>query len=127
MARYLHMAKVYARRNGFEGTFFIEPKPAEPTKHQYDYDVATVVGFLREFDLLEDFKVNIEVNHATLALHTFEYELAAAAGACVLCSIDANSGDYQNGWDTDHIPVDIYELTQAMMIILKNVGIGGDV
>jgi len=125
MARFLHMAKDYARKNGFEGTFFIEPKPAEPTKHQYDYDVATVVGFLREFDLLEDFKVNIEVNHATLALHTFEHELAAAAGAGVLGSIDANRGDYQNGWDTDQFPVDIYELTQAMMIILENGGFGG--
>jgi len=125
MARFLHMAKDYARKNGFEGTFFIEPKPAEPTKHQYDYDVATVVGFIRHYGLEDDFKVNIEVNHATLALHTFEHELAVAADAGMLGSIDANRGDYQNGWDTDQFPVDIYELTQAMMIILQNGGFGG--
>lgn len=125
MARFLHMARDYARKNNFKGTFFIEPKPAEPMKHQYDYDVATVIGFLREFDLMEDFKINIEVNHATLALHTFEHELTAAGEAGMLGSIDANRGDYQNGWDTDQFPVDIYELTRAMMVILKHDGFRG--
>ena len=125
LARFLHLARDYARKNGFTGTFFIEPKPAEPTKHQYDYDAATVAGFIRHYGLAEDFKINIEVNHATLALHTFEHELAVAAAAGMLGSIDANRGDYQNGWDTDQFPVDIYELTQAMMIILQNGGFGG--
>lgn len=125
MAQFLHMAKDYARKNGFTGTFFIEPKPAEPTKHQYDYDAATVLGFLREYDLMDDFKLNLEVNHATLALHTFEHELQVAANANALGSIDANRGDYQNGWDTDQFPVNLYELTQAMMIILDSGGIQG--
>ncbi|WP_236974374.1 xylose isomerase [Membranihabitans maritimus] len=125
LARFLHMAKDYARNNGFEGTFFIEPKPAEPTKHQYDYDASTVLGFLREFNLLDDFKLNIEVNHATLALHTFEHELQVSADANALGSIDANRGDYQNGWDTDQFPVDLYELTQAMLIILNAGGFQG--
>lgn len=125
MARFLHMSKDYARKNGFKGTFFIEPKPAEPTKHQYDYDVATVLGFLREYDLADDFKVNIEVNHATLALHTFEHELEVAGADGMIGSIDANRGDYQNGWDTDQFPVDIYELTQAMIVILRHGGFQG--
>lgn len=119
LARFLHMARDYARKNGFKGTFLIEPKPMEPTKHQYDFDSATVIGFLREFDLLNDFKLNLEVNHATLALHTFQHELQVAANAGMLGSIDANRGDYQNGWDTDQFPNNIYELTEAMLIIVQ--------
>lgn len=122
MARFLHLARDYGRKNGFKGTFLIEPKPAEPSKHQYDFDAATVIGFLREFDLLEDFKLNLEVNHATLANHTFEHELQVAVDANQLGSIDANRGDYQNGWDTDQFPVDLYELTQAMLVILETDG-----
>jgi xylose isomerase len=125
LARFLHTAKDYARRNGFKGTFFIEPKPGEPSKHQYDFDVETVVGFLRQYDLLEDFKINIEVNHAILAGHTFTHELQAAADAGVLGSIDANRGDYQNGWDTDQFPNNINELTEAMLVILETGGFGG--
>ena len=123
MAQFLHMAKDYARKNGFKGSFFIEPKPAEPSKHQYDYDAATVVGFLRQYDLLDDFKLNIEVNHATLAQHTFQHELQVSADAGVLGSIDANRGDYQNGWDTDQFPNNITELTQAMLVILEAGGL----
>jgi xylose isomerase len=119
LAKFLHMAKDYARKNGFKGTFFIEPKPCEPTKHQYDYDAATVIGFLRQYDLLGDFKLNIEVNHATLAGHTFTHELQVAADAGALGSMDANRGDYQNGWDTDQFPNNINELTEAMLIILE--------
>jgi xylose isomerase len=125
MARFLHTAKDYARKQGFKGNFFIEPKPCEPTKHQYDYDSATVIGFLRQYDLLKDFKLNIEVNHATLAGHTFTHELQVGADAGVLGSIDANRGDYQNGWDTDQFPNNIYELTEAMLIILEAGGFGG--
>src|SRR5437763_5640018 len=125
MARFLHLAKDYARKNGFKGTFFIEPKPAEPMKHQYDYDCATVIGFLRQYDLLKDFKLNIEVNHATLALHTFTHELQVAADAGLLGSIDANRGDYQNGWDTDQFPNNLLEVTEAMLIILEAGGFGG--
>jgi xylose isomerase len=124
-ARFLHMAKDYARRNGFKGTFFIEPKPCEPSKHQYDYDAETVIGFLRQYDLLNDFKLNIEVNHATLAGHTFTHELQVAADAGVLGSMDANRGDYQNGWDTDQFPNNINELTEAMLVILEAGGFGG--
>jgi len=124
-AKFLHMAKDYARKQGFKGTFFIEPKPCEPTKHQYDYDSATVLGFLRQYDLLGDFKLNIEVNHATLAGHTFQHELQVAADAGALGSIDANRGDYQNGWDTDQFPNDINELTESMLIILEANGFGG--
>jgi len=123
MARFLHMAKDYARAQGFKGTFFIEPKPMEPSKHQYDFDSATVIGFLREYDLLNDFKLNIEVNHATLAQHTFAHELQVAVNAGMLGSIDANRGDYQNGWDTDQFPVDLYETTEAMLVILEAGGI----
>jgi xylose isomerase len=119
MARFLHMAKDYGRKNGFDGTFLIEPKPMEPMKHQYDFDTATVIGFLRNYGLDEDFKVNIEVNHAILAKHTFEHELQVAADAGLLGSIDANRGDYQNGWDTDQFPADIFEITQAMLVILE--------
>lgn len=125
LAQFLHLSKDYARQNGFKGTFFIEPKPCEPTKHQYDYDAATVIGFLREFNLLDDFKLNIEVNHATLAGHTFQHELQTAADAGLLGSIDANRGDYQNGWDTDQFPTDLNELTQAMLIILESGGLQG--
>lgn len=125
MAKFLHMAKDYARKQGFKGTFFIEPKPMEPSKHQYDFDAATVLGFLTKYDLLNDFKLNIEVNHATLALHTFEHELQVAADNNLLGSIDANRGDYQNGWDTDQFPVDVYELTQAMLVILQAGGFQG--
>ena len=122
LARFLHLAKDYARRNGFKGTFLIEPKPMEPMKHQYDFDSATVISFLREYELLGDFQLNIEVNHATLAGHTFQHELQVAADAGVLGSIDANRGDYQNGWDTDQFPVNVLELTQAMLVILENGG-----
>ena len=115
----LSMARDYGRKKGFKGTFLIEPKPMEPTKHQYDYDAATVVGFLRNYGLEKDFKLNIEVNHATLAGHTFQHELQVAADAGLLGSIDANRGDYQNGWDTDEFPTNIYEVTEAMMVILQ--------
>ena len=125
MARFLHAAKDYARGQGFKGTFFIEPKPAEPSKHQYDYDAATVIGFLREYDLLNDFKLNLEVNHATLAGHTFQHELQVAVDHDMLGSMDANRGDYQNGWDTDQFPNNINELTEAMLIILEAGGFRG--
>ncbi|MCA9730992.1 xylose isomerase [candidate division KSB1 bacterium] len=125
LARFLHMAKDYARAQGFRGTFFIEPKPAEPSKHQYDYDAATVIGFLRQYDLLDDFKLNIEVNHATLAQHTFQHELQVAADAGLLGSIDANRGDYQNGWDTDQFPINVYELAEAWLVILESGGLQG--
>jgi len=125
LARFLHTAKDYARKNGFKGTFFIEPKPCEPTKHQYDYDAATVISFLRQYDLMDDFKINIEVNHATLAGHTFTHELQVAADAGLLGSMDANRGDYQNGWDTDQFPNNINELTEAMLIILEAGGFKG--
>lgn len=125
MGRFLGMARDYARKQGFKGTFFIEPKPAEPSKHQYDYDAATVIGFLKDHGLDKDFKLNLEVNHATLALHTFDHELQVAVDAGMLGSIDANRGDYQNGWDTDQFPVNLYELAEAMMVILQAGGFGG--
>ncbi|SFK40232.1 xylose isomerase [Proteiniphilum acetatigenes] len=125
LAMMLTKARDYARAKGFKGTFFIEPKPMEPTKHQYDYDAETVIGFLRAHNLDKDFKLNIEVNHATLAGHTFEHDLQCAADAGMLGSIDANRGDYQNGWDTDQFPVDVYELTQAMLVILQSGGLQG--
>ncbi len=124
-AMFLHKAKEYARNNGFKGTFFIEPKPCEPSKHQYDYDCETVIGFLRQYDLLNDFKLNVEVNHATLAGHTFTHELQVAADAGLLGSIDANRGDYQNGWDTDQFPNNINELTEAMLVIIEAGGFAG--
>ena len=124
LATMLRMARDYARSKGFTGTFLIEPKPMEPTKHQYDVDTETVIGFLRANGLDKDFKVNIEVNHATLAGHTFEHELACAVDAGMLGSIDANRGDYQNGWDTDQFPIDAFDLTQAMMQIIRNGGFG---
>ena len=125
LARFLGMARDYARRQGFKGTFFIEPKPCEPTKHQYDYDCATVVGFLKAFGLDKDFKINIEVNHATLAGHTFQHELQVAADAGMLGSIDANRGDQQNGWDTDQFPTQLNELIESMLIILEAGGLAG--
>ncbi len=125
LALFLKAARDYARRNGFKGTFFIEPKPCEPSKHQYDYDAETVIGFLRQYDLLSDFKLNIEVNHATLAGHTFTHELQVAADGGMLGSIDANRGDYQNGWDTDQFPNNINELAEAMLIILEAGGFQG--
>lgn len=125
LAKFLHTAKDYARKNGFKGTFFIEPKPCEPTKHQYDYDAATVIGFMRQFDLMDDFKLNVEVNHATLAGHTFQHDLQVAADAGLLGSIDANRGDYQNGWDTDQFPNNVYELVEAMLVIQSAGGFGG--
>ena len=124
MATMLKAARDYARSKGFTGTFLIEPKPMEPTKHQYDADTETVVGFLKTHGLDKDFKVNIEVNHATLAGHTFEHELAVAVDNGMLGSIDANRGDYQNGWDTDQFPIDQFELVQAMMQIIRNGGLG---
>lgn len=125
MATMLRMARDYARSKGFKGVFLIEPKPMEPSKHQYDVDTETVIGFLRAHGLDKDFKVNIEVNHATLAGHTFEHELQCAVDCDMLGSIDANRGDYQNGWDTDQFPIDLYEMVQAMMVIVKGGGLQG--
>ena len=125
LAQMLKMACDYARGKGFKGTFFIEPKPMEPTKHQYDVDAETVIGFLRAHGLDKDFKLNVEVNHATLAGHTFEHDLQCAADAGMLGSMDANRGDAQNGWDTDQFPIDVYELTQAMLVILRAGGLQG--
>ncbi|WP_321331455.1 xylose isomerase [uncultured Bacteroides sp.] len=124
LAKMLTMARDYARAKGFKGTFLIEPKPMEPMKHQYDVDTETVIGFLKAHGLEKDFKVNIEVNHATLAGHTFEHELAVAVDNGMLGSIDANRGDYQNGWDTDQFPIDQFELIQAMVQIIRNGGLG---
>ena len=125
MAQFLTIARDYARSQGFKGTFFIEPKPMEPMKHQYDFDSATAIGFLREYGLDKDFKLNIEVNHATLAQHTMQHELAVAAKADMLGSIDANRGDYQNGWDTDQFPNNIQETTEAMLVFLEAGGLQG--
>ncbi|OJU49823.1 MAG: xylose isomerase [Bacteroidales bacterium 45-6] len=125
LGRMLTMARDYGRAKGFNGVFLIEPKPMEPMKHQYDVDTETVIGFLKEYGLENDFKINIEVNHATLAGHTFEHELQCAVDAGMLGAIDANRGDVQNGWDTDQFPVDIYELTQAMLVVLQGGGMQG--
>lgn len=125
LATFLHKAKDYARAKGFKGNFFIEPKPMEPTKHQYDFDSATVVGFLQQYGLDKDFKINVEVNHATLASHTFQHELQVAANANMLGSIDANRGDYQNGWDTDQFPNNLMEVTEALLVILESGGLQG--
>ena len=125
LATFLHMARDYARSQGFRGTFFIEPKPMEPSKHQYDFDAATCLNFMRQYELMDDFKLNIEVNHATLAQHTFQHELQVAADAGMLGSIDANRGDYQNGWDTDQFPTNVYELTEAFLVILEAGGFQG--
>ncbi len=122
-ARFLHMVKDYAGSQGFTGKFFIEPKPMEPSKHQYDFDAATVTGFLREHDLMDDFQLNLEVNHATLAQHTFSHELQVAANAGLLGSIDANRGDYQNGWDTDQFPNNLLELVESILVIIEAGGI----
>jgi xylose isomerase len=122
MGMMLSLARDYGRKIGFKGTFLVEPKPMEPSKHQYDFDVATIIGFLKEHGLEKDFKLNIEVNHATLAGHTFQHELQVAVDAGLLGSIDANKGDYQNGWDTDEFPTNIYEITEAMMVILQDGG-----
>lgn len=119
LGRFLGMARDYARKQGFKGTFFIEPKPCEPTKHQYDFDAATVIGFLREYGLDQDFQLNLEVNHATLAGHTFQHELQVAANAGMMGSMDANRGDYQNGWDTDQFPMNLNELVETMLVILE--------
>ena len=125
MGQFLTMARDYARAQGFKGSFFIEPKPMEPMKHQYDFDCATAIGFLKEHGLENDFKMNIEVNHATLAQHTMQHEMAVAAKAGMLGSIDANRGDYQNGWDTDQFPNNIQEATEAMLVFLKAGGLQG--
>ncbi|MEI6864845.1 xylose isomerase [Flavicella sp.] len=125
MGRFLGMCKDYARAQGFKGNFFIEPKPMEPSKHQYDFDSATAIGFLKEYGLDKDFKINIEVNHATLAQHTFQHELEVSAKAGMLGSLDANRGDYQNGWDTDQFPNNIQETTEAMLVFLKAGGLQG--
>jgi xylose isomerase len=122
LGRFLQTARDYGRKQGFTGNFYIEPKPCEPSKHQYDYDAATVIGFLRHFGLEKDFKLNLETNHATLAGHTFAHELQVAADAGMLGSMDANRGDYQNGWDTDQFPVDLFELTEAMLVFLESGG-----
>lgn len=124
MGQFLRTCRDYGRKIGFKGTFLIEPKPMEPSKHQYDFDSATVIGFLREHDLMNDFKLNIEANHATLASHSFAHELQIAADQNMLGSIDANRGDAQNGWDTDYFPTDLYDAIYAMMILLENGGIG---
>ena len=122
LAKMLTAARDYARARGFKGTFLIEPKPMEPTKHQYDQDSETVIGFLRANGLDKDFKLNIEVNHATLAGHTFSHELAVAVDNNMLGSIDANRGDHQNGWDTDQFPINSHELTNAMLQIVRGGG-----
>ncbi|MBN8652696.1 MAG: xylose isomerase [Cytophagales bacterium] len=119
LARFLQISRDYARKQGFKGVFYIEPKPMEPSKHQYDFDAATCLNFLRQFNLMDDFKLNIEVNHATLASHTFDHELQVSADANALGSIDANRGDNQNGWDTDQFPNSVYEITEAMLVILQ--------
>ena len=125
MGQFLAMCRDYARNQGFKGNFFIEPKPMEPMKHQYDFDTATAIGFLREYGLEKDFKINIEVNHATLAQHTFQHEIAVAGKAGMLGSLDANRGDYQNGWDTDQFPNNILETTEAMLVFLEAGGLQG--
>ena len=122
LAKFLSLARDYARIHGFKGTFLIEPKPMEPMKHQYDFDVETVIGFLRYYGLDKDFKLNIEVNHATLAQHTFQHELQCAIDAGLFGSIDANRGDYQNGWDTDQFVVNLYETIEAMLVIHEGGG-----
>ena len=123
MAQFLTMCRDYARSKGFKGTFFIEPNPVNHQKHQYDFDSATAIGFLNEYNLQNDFKINIEVNHATL-LYTFQHELTVAAKAG-MWSIDANRGDYQNGWDTDQFPMNIQETTEAMLVFLRSGGLQG--
>jgi len=125
IARLMKMAVEYGRSIGFEGDFYIEPKPKEPMKHQYDFDAATAIGFLRQYGLEKDFKMNIEANHATLAGHTFQHELRISAINGMLGSIDANQGDYLLGWDTDEFPFDVYESTYCMYEVLKAGGLTG--
>ncbi|MFA6689417.1 MAG: xylose isomerase [Sphaerochaetaceae bacterium] len=125
LGRYLALARDYGRKIGFKGTFLIEPKPMEPTKHQYDYDAQTAIAFIREFGLENDFKCNIEANHATLAGHSFDHDLQVCADNGLLGSVDANQGDRFNGWDTDEFPTDVYETTRAMLVILRNGGLHG--
>ena len=122
LARFLHMVVDYKRSIGFEGTLLIEPKPQEPTKHQYDYDCSTVHGFLERYDLLGELFVNIEVNHATLAGHSFHHEVSYALDNGIFGSVDANRGDYQNGWDTDQFPNSVDEMSLAMYEILRTGG-----
>lgn len=122
MAKFLGMARDYGRSIGFNGTFLIEPKPMEPMYHQYDVDAQTVIGFLRQYGLADDFKVNVEANHATLAGHSFAHELRMCTNAGMLGSVDANRGNPQNGWDTDQFPADLYDTVQAMIIILEDGG-----
>ncbi|AEC01394.1 xylose isomerase [Parasphaerochaeta coccoides] len=122
MGTFLRMARDYGRRIGFSGAYYIEPKPMEPSKHQYDYDAATSIGFIKEQGLEKDFRLNIENNHATLAGHTFAHELQVASDAGLLGSVDANQGDAQNGWDTDEFPCDVYQTVEAMMVILRSGG-----
>ncbi len=119
LARLLHMAVDYARGKGYRGDFYIEPKPKEPTKHQYDYDAATVLAFLRKYDLVDEFRLNIEANHATLAQHSFQHELRVARINGVFGSIDANQGDMLLGWDTDQFPTDVYNTTHCMLEVLR--------
>ncbi|MBL7005556.1 MAG: xylose isomerase [Spirochaetia bacterium] len=123
LAQFLSISRDYGRSIGFKGTFLIEPKPMEPTKHQYDFDAATAIGFLRNYGLDKDFKCNIENNHATLAGHTFAHDLQVCADADMLGSIDANEGDAQNGWDTDEFPTNVYDSLEAMMVVLKSGGL----
>jgi xylose isomerase len=123
LGRYLSLARDYGRKIGFKGTFLIEPKPMEPTKHQYDYDAQTAIAFIREFGLEKDFKCNIEANHATLAGHSFDHDLQVCADNGMLGSVDANQGDQFNGWDTDEFPSNVYETTKAMLVILKSGGL----
>ncbi|PMR86247.1 xylose isomerase [Xanthomonas arboricola] len=123
MARFLTLARDYGRAIGFTGNFLIEPKPMEPMKHQYDFDSATVIGFLRQHGLDQDFKLNIEANHATLSGHSFEHDLQVASDAGLLGSIDANRGNPQNGWDTDQFPTDLYDTVGAMLVVLRQGGL----
>ncbi|BBJ96733.1 xylose isomerase [Xanthomonas campestris] len=123
MARFLTLARDYGRAIGFQGNFLIEPKPMEPMKHQYDFDSATVIGFLRQHGLDQDFKLNIEANHATLSGHSFEHDLQVASDAGLLGSIDANRGNPQNGWDTDQFPTDLYDTVGAMLVVLRQGGL----
>ncbi|MBO9989229.1 xylose isomerase, partial [Xanthomonas phaseoli pv. dieffenbachiae] len=123
MARFLTLARDYGRAIGFKGNFLIEPKPMEPMKHQYDFDSATVIGFLRQHGLDQDFKLNIEANHATLSGHSFEHDLQVASDAGLLGSIDANRGNPQNGWDTDQFPTDLYDTVGAMLVVLRQGGL----
>jgi xylose isomerase len=124
MGRFLQMARDYGRKIGFTGSYLIEPKPMEPSLHQYDFDASTVIGFLHKYGLEKDFKLNIESNHATLAGHSFMHELRFAADAGMLGGIDANHGEPMNGWDTDNFPTNLYEAIEAMLVVLEYGGLG---